>query len=84
MESSTDLGQVFKTHDKSKQGRLNYIQFSYILNEICKINQDDITTIIKYLDPDNSKNINYVEFLSALFDGDYFSDNKHKEVSGIF
>ena len=43
--------------------------------------QDDIATMIKFLDPEGKKKVDYNEFMSVLFDPDYFLT--HKDIPSV-
>jgi len=45
---------------------INYIQFSYILSEVCGLTPDDTDKITRFLDPMNSRQINYNDLLKIL------------------
>lgn len=68
MDKGVDIGAILKSHDKKGNGVVTSIQFSYILSEILDLSDDELSKVIKFLDPNNKGQISISNYLKLLAD----------------
>lgn len=62
-EHGVDLNKVFEEHDPNNLGKVNLIEFSFVLADSLHMLEEEIENLIIFLDYDNKKEINYRQLL---------------------
>ena len=62
-EHEVDLQKVFGEHDAGNLGKVNLIEFSFVLSDSLHMTEEEIENLILFLDYDNKKEINYRQML---------------------
>lgn len=65
-DKGTDLKTVLAAHDKTSNGEINHINFSFVLTDITEITTEEIEMLIFFLDDEQKGNIIIEEFLTYL------------------
>lgn len=66
-------------YDKENTNRVTVIKFSYLMDEVMEMEQEDIDKLVEIFDPAGQKMINLTEFIEIIENADEVIDRVNQE-----